>query len=305
MHCESMQAAGAARHGILKLHEVVKHVCRVVNARETIKSWGTVIRNQYNVDNLALTIEVHLHPDLKPVLDIVTSQGAQIVNLYRQQTINEKKSDAQHQQIIALLTTLHATYGQALPLPENVTANASAPSTPVGVSSDRRAEKRPAHDGAPGHGPKRLATYTSTPTSLPASSATPPTVCRISGRVVGDALLQAGADDAVASTLKDVSAKSLYDRMLRNNGQVPTTIKDKREKRRAHLVLYFYESICTANERKDLRSALWMRAGARSCCNTLIMWYWHAWPWLNSATAPRTRKNLLRDSSSNSKTKVT
>jgi len=80
-----MQAAGAARHGILKLHEVVKHVCRVVNARETIKSWGTVIRNQYNVDNLALTIEVHLHPDLKPVLDIVTSQGAQIVNLYRQQ----------------------------------------------------------------------------------------------------------------------------------------------------------------------------------------------------------------------------
>jgi len=43
------------------------------------------IRNQYNVDNLALTIEVHLHPDLKPVLDIVTAQGAQIVNLYRQQ----------------------------------------------------------------------------------------------------------------------------------------------------------------------------------------------------------------------------
>jgi len=43
MHCESMHAAGAARHGILKLHEVVKHVCGVVNARETIKSWGTVV----------------------------------------------------------------------------------------------------------------------------------------------------------------------------------------------------------------------------------------------------------------------
>jgi len=76
------------------------------------------------------------------------------------QTINEKKSDAQHQQIIALLTALHATYGQALPLPENLTADASAPSTPVGVSSDGRAEKRPAHDGAPGHGPKRLYIYT-------------------------------------------------------------------------------------------------------------------------------------------------
>jgi len=38
-----MHAAGAARHGILKLHEVVKHVCGVVNARETIKSWGTVV----------------------------------------------------------------------------------------------------------------------------------------------------------------------------------------------------------------------------------------------------------------------
>lgn len=98
------------------------------------------------------------------------------------QTINEKKSDAQHHQIIALLTTLQATYGQALPLPENLTSNASAPSTPVGVSSGGRAEKRPADDGTPGHGPKRLATYTSTPTSLPASSATPPTVSRISGR---------------------------------------------------------------------------------------------------------------------------
>jgi len=43
MHCESMQAANAARHGILKLHEVVKHVCGVVNAHETIKSWGTVV----------------------------------------------------------------------------------------------------------------------------------------------------------------------------------------------------------------------------------------------------------------------
>ena len=36
--------------------------------------------------------------------------------------------------------------------------------------------------GAPGHPPKRLATYTSNPTSLPASSTTPPTVSRISGR---------------------------------------------------------------------------------------------------------------------------
>jgi len=80
--------------------------------------------------------------------------------------------------------------------------------------------------------------------------------------VVGDALLQAGADDAVASTLKDVSAKSLYDRILRNNGQVPTTIKDKQEKRRAHLVLCFYESMCTVDERKDLRSAT-MDAGRR------------------------------------------
>jgi len=80
--------------------------------------------------------------------------------------------------------------------------------------------------------------------------------------VVGDALLQTGADDADASTLKDVSAKLLYDTMLQNNGQVPTTIKDKQETRRAHLVLCFYDSMCTAYERKELRSTT-MEVGRR------------------------------------------